>query len=131
MVLQLLTSQEGNASMAADASADSEQAQTPVRRVDQGGQTVDMADLAAETDVESDPVLVHQQDLQEAIMRSKADGPAPLCYDDSVVVLRLTRSCEETVQALSESPALGDARKRVEDAGCMLLPGYTRWSSRK
>ena len=35
----------------------------------------------AENEPESDPVLIHQQDLQEAIMRSKADGPAPTCFD--------------------------------------------------
>jgi len=40
-------------------------------------------------EAESDAVMIHQQDLQEAIMRSKADAPAPICYDNSVVVLRL------------------------------------------
>jgi len=58
-------------------------------------------------------------------MRSKADGQPhqpPICYDDSVVILRLTRYCEEAYRALSESPALDDARKRVEDAGCSLFP---------
>lgn len=76
----------------------------------------------AEADTESDPVLIHQQDLQEAIMRSKVDGPAPICFDDSVVIFRQTRCCEEASRALSESLVLRDARKRVEDAGCSLFP---------
>lgn len=39
-----------------------------------------------------------------------------------MVILRLTRCCEKALQALTESPALADARKRVEDAGCCLFP---------
>ena len=76
----------------------------------------------AENEPESDPVLIHQQDLQEAIMRSKADGPAPTCFDDSVVIFRQTRCCEEASHALRESFVLDDARKRVEDTSCSLSP---------
>merc|ERR1712032_1563761 len=87
---------------------------------DEAGQALDVAEITSEpgTEAESDPVMMFQRELQEAIMRSKAEGAAPLCYDDSVVIFRLTRYCQETFEALSKSPALRDARKRVEDAGC-------------
>ena len=65
--------------------------------------------------------MIHQQDLHEAIMRSKADQ-SPISYDDSVVVLRLTRCCEEAWQALSKSAALEDVRDRVREAGCSIFP---------
>jgi len=85
------------------------------------GSQAGAAELVAEEEVESDPVMIHQQDLHEAIMRSKEDQ-APISYDGSVVVLRLTRCCEETWQALSESAALKDARDCVEEAGCSIFP---------
>jgi len=36
----------------------------------------------------------------------------------------MTRCCEGALRALQTAPALADARKRVEDAGCSFCPAY-------
>jgi hypothetical protein len=112
--LQRLRTEQGDASEVELAT------QVPAGRGD-GGAQVGMADPVAEPETETDPVMLFQQDLQEAIMRDKAEQ-APICYDDSVVLFRLTRCSKEISQALSESPALVDPRSRVEDAGCSVFP---------
>mmetsp|Transcript_79108 Transcript_79108/g.156685 ORF Transcript_79108/g.156685 Transcript_79108/m.156685 type:complete len:242 (-) Transcript_79108:172-897(-) len=65
-------------------------------------------------------VMLEHQDLQEAMLRSKAEGPPPINTDD-VVIFRLTRTCNEVRRALAEAPALVDARSRVEQAECTLF----------
>lgn len=54
-------------------------------------------------------------------MRSKIDGHPPISCDD-LLILRQTRCSKEAVSALQRAPALQVARKRVEEAGCMLFP---------
>eukprot|EP00419_Tripos_fusus_P032667 CAMPEP_0172769094 /NCGR_PEP_ID=MMETSP1074-20121228/185984_1 /TAXON_ID=2916 /ORGANISM="Ceratium fusus, Strain PA161109" /LENGTH=474 /DNA_ID=CAMNT_0013604603 /DNA_START=1 /DNA_END=1425 /DNA_ORIENTATION=- len=76
----------------------------------------------AEAESITDPVAEQQRDLQETLMRRKADWPVPICHDDSVVILRLTHCCKDVTHALRASSALGEARKRVEEAGCILFP---------
>jgi len=84
------------------------------------------APSVAEAEGETDPLMEEHRDLQKAFVRSKADRPVvPICHDDSVVIFLLTRCCNEVLHALRDSSALGEARKRVEEAGCSLFANDT------
>jgi len=79
------------------------------------------AAAAAEVQAESDPLMLEQQDLHEALLKSKADGPPPVSYDD-MVIFRLIRTCDEAQHALNKAQVLSNARQRVEDAQCSVRP---------
>jgi len=69
--------------------------------------------------------VIHNDELMEAIQRSKADAPQVLS-SDNVVLLRLTRMARspEVFSVLMESELLLHCRRRVLEAGCEISPSW-------
>lgn len=69
---------------------------------------------------EEEKLLMEQRELQEALLRSKADALSA----DGVLLTRLTFHTPGMMSFLDESPHLTACRSRVESAGCTVRPSW-------
>lgn len=76
-------------------------------------------DLALQTS-EAEALQKEQSDLQEALLRSKAEGLSP----DVVILARLTFHSPELISALVSSEDLQSCVAGVQDAGCCIRPNW-------
>ena len=75
---------------------------------------------ASVSSAETDPLQEEQQDLQEAILRSKADQRSA----DGVIVARLTGHSSTIHDALLRADSLRDRLAEVDAAGCKPRPPW-------
>jgi hypothetical protein len=89
-------------------------------------------DLETETTLEMEEALhqseaealqQEQEQVTEAVLRSKVDG-MPMSADD-VMVFRLTNFSKRIGETLRTSPQLAACRHRVEEAGCKVHPSFS------